>query len=79
MIPANPKYPTGFQHERLADMVTLFYKDYDIICIQEIFGLLSCELREVMICYAQKAGFIYQAHGMDISKGTRFDSRYICD
>ena len=38
----------------------VFYK-YDIICLQEVFGLATGDLKEVIISFAQKAGFFYFA------------------
>ena len=51
-IPNNPKFPAGYQDERMADLVDLYFKDYDIICLQEVWGLCTSELKNVMICYA---------------------------
>ena len=51
-IPYNPKFPAGYQDERMADLVDLYFKDYDIICLQEVWGLCTSELKDVMICYA---------------------------
>lgn len=59
IFPENPKYKAGNQYERLTDMFQIAFKDYDIICLQEMFSIMFGELKEVAIEYAQKAGFIY--------------------
>ena len=40
------------QYERLADMFELHFKDYDIILIQEAFGLMFSDLKELTVTYA---------------------------
>lgn len=60
-LPKNPNYQTGYQYERLSDMFLDVFYNYDIICLQEVFGLGTGELKEVAISYAQKAGFLYYA------------------
>ena len=79
MIPIIPKssFKSGHQHERLADLVVTYFKDFDVICLQEVWGIFTSELKECLICYAQKAGFFYQA--CQPVKETRLNSRYVCD
>ena len=60
-IPKNPNYKTGFQYERLSDMFLNVFCHYDIICLQEVLGICSGDLKEVIISFAHKAGFFYQA------------------
>jgi len=48
---------SDYKDERLEDFVKLIY-DYDIICLQEMFGLLNSRLHE-LIYLASKQGFFY--------------------
>ncbi len=34
---------------------------YDVLCLQEVWGLCTDELKEACIVYAQKSGFLYYA------------------
>jgi len=37
------------------------FPNYDIITLQEVIGICSGELKEIMITLGQKAGFFYYA------------------
>lgn len=45
---------------------------YDVICLQEVWGLCTGELKEVCILYAQKCGFLYYAESSDPQFGSLF-------
>lgn len=79
LIPTVPEsaYKTGYQHERIADMFVHMFHDFDILCLQEVWGVATCELKDVLICYAQKAGFIYHATNKAIDN--QLSSRYLAD
>ena len=61
IMPQNSNYSSAYQYERLADMFETVFCNYDIICLQEVFGICSGELKEIAISYGQKAGFLYHA------------------
>ena len=61
IYPKNENYGTGYHYERLADLFEHHFNNFDIICLQEVFGLMTGELKEIFVTYAQKAGFLYIA------------------
>ena len=42
-------------------MFELYFDKFDILCLQETFGLFTSELKEIIVTYGQKAGFLYHA------------------
>ena len=76
-VPENPHYKAGCQNERLADMFVNYFHDFDIMCLQEMYGLISGELKEVAIAYGQKAGFFYHATQPLIHPSPQ--AAYLCD
>ena len=52
LIPEEPKFTSGFQAARMADLFVNFIQDYDVVALQEVWGILSCELKEIFVCYA---------------------------
>jgi endonuclease/exonuclease/phosphatase family metal-dependent hydrolase len=59
--------------ERLREFVKTFH-EYDIICLQEVFGFLSGR-KDELINYAKKAGFLYSA----VSPTPSMFSKYLTD
>ena len=59
LLPENPNYKAGCQYERLSDMFVEVFQDYDIITMQEVLAIFTGELKEIVIEFALKAGFIY--------------------
>ena len=76
-IPENPYYKAGCQNERLADMFVNYFHEFDIMCLQEVYGLISGELKEIAIAYGQKAGFLYHATQPLIHPSPH--AAYLCD
>ena len=64
VLATSDAYPSSSQEERLLDLVKSL-KGYDVACLQETFGGLFSELREKLIAYATKAGFVYIAKDDD--------------
>lgn len=52
LVPENKAYKSGCQYERLADFFVTSAHKYDIMCCQELFGMLSGELKEIAIEWA---------------------------
>jgi endonuclease/exonuclease/phosphatase family metal-dependent hydrolase len=68
-------HPGSYQNERLADMWQYEFWKYDVICLQEVWGVFADELKDVCILYAQKSGFFYHAK----SQNPTFHSLYYAD
>ena len=51
------------------------FANYDILCLQEFFGLCTGDLKEVAIAFGQKAGFLYHA----CQQSPMNHSLYFCD
>ena len=79
MIPAataifNNKYPTGSINERCLDICNSLGA-FDIVCFQEVFGGMWSEIRELMLSYTMKAGFLYRSMDPEIG----YDQTHIMD
>ncbi|CDW89469.1 UNKNOWN [Stylonychia lemnae] len=75
MIPKSlqGEYQSGYQEERLLDIFKNL-GEYDIVCFQEAWGLFQ-EIKQLLMLYAQKAGFLYVAETRD----PNFSSTYLGD
>ena len=75
IYPKTPSHPTYFQNERLADMWQHEFSKYDIITLQEVWGIVTDEVKDACILYAQKAGFFHCVK----SENPSFHSLYYAD
>mmetsp|Transcript_16780 Transcript_16780/g.25853 ORF Transcript_16780/g.25853 Transcript_16780/m.25853 type:complete len:128 (+) Transcript_16780:52-435(+) len=67
-------YPTSGQEDRLEDIVKSL-SDYDIVCLQEVWGGMYSDARCKLLAMAMKAGFIYQAQ----DDAPAYESSYVLD
>ena len=51
-FPEDPRFPSGGQHSRLADLFVHQLHNFDIVCLQEVWGALTSELKETTMMYA---------------------------
>ena len=58
-------------------MFVNYFHEFDIMCLQEVYGLISGELKEIAIAYGQKAGFLYHATQPLIHPSPH--AAYLCD
>ena len=52
LFPVNPTYVSGCQFERLADLFLKVMPSYDVVCLQEVFGINTSELKDVAMAWA---------------------------
>lgn len=58
----------GNAHDRAATLAQQHFGDFDILILQEVWAILTCEIVDTMITYGQKAGLIYYSIGGDAAK-----------
>lgn len=74
VLKTNTKYPSAAQGQRLDDII-LAMQNFDVVCLQEVFGGIYSETRSKLIPLAIKAGFLYHVEDDD----PHFASTYISD
>jgi hypothetical protein len=67
-------YPSCSQDERCHDIFKAL-QEFDVVALQETYGGFYSEIREKIISYATKAGFLHIVHDDEPS----FGSSYLTD
>ena len=71
VLKLTPSYPSAAQSQRIKDIVKSM-QNYDVVCMQETYGGFYSDIREKLITYATKAGFLYHTCDEDPQYSTSY-------